>query len=167
MPDGSSTRTVGELNAMGKSALSFLLLCLLALTLACVRSADREEQRSETATSRQHEEWFDEMVGDIGEENRETIRGLAQEYAHTQIPGSIVRGVSTTLFTGNLYLVSVDVMKDDVVLTMDLVARRFYPPDPAKTPYWRVDPLSPNLSRALSGVAAKRIEREKEASTEP
>lgn len=90
------------------------------------------------------------------------IRELAEPYVRAQIPGCEVRGVSTMPFTGNLFFVGVDISCREERTTAELVARRFYPAD-GSPPYWKVEPLTPTLSRALSGYAVKKLEGEAEA----
>ena len=126
-----------------------------------------EEPAKEGDISAPHiaDEWTEEMMGEFGDETRSEVRQAAREYVETQLAGCKVHGVASTVFTGNLFLVGVDISCADGRKTLDLVARRFYPPNGAGS-YWRLDPLTAEFGQALSGYAAKRLEREAIESSE-
>ena len=135
---------------------------LLLLSLGC-SSGERSTETSPTLPAQR--EWLDEMGSGFDDNDRQTIRELAETYVRAQVLGCTVRGISTMPFTGNLFLVGVDLSCGNERKTAELGARRFYPPD-GTSPYWKVEPLTPTLSRALSGYAVKKLEGEVEAEYE-
>jgi hypothetical protein len=81
--------------------------------------------------------------------DRVEINARAIEYATTAFPGWKIEGVATFAYTGNLYLVAVDLSQEQKRQTVNLVARRFFNSD--RKAYWKVDPMTPEIGQALSG----------------
>lgn len=140
-----------------RKQLFAVLSCSVALMVSCSSGNEAVKRAPEADVQ---EEWVDEMMGEFGEQARQEVRKVSQEYVQSQMSDCVVEGMATTAFTGNLFLVGVDVSCAEVRKTLDLVARRFYPPDRLSS-YWKVGPLTPEFGQALSGYAAKRLEREK------
>lgn len=94
---------------------------LLLLSLGC-SSGERSTETSPTLPAQR--EWLDEMGSGFDDNDRQTIRELAETYVRAQVLGCTVRGISTMPFTGNLYFVGVDVSCRNERRTAELGARR-------------------------------------------
>lgn len=157
------------------------LFATVVFVLLLAGCPTEEKQTPQEQPDQAFSEEIDEITGQFGSA-RQIIRREAQVYIEKEMPQYNVEGVATTSFTGNLYFVGVDVISGDERKTVNLLARRFYPvsstslkigknqadplglfeDDPATPPYWKVEPLTPELSRALSGYAVKKLEKETE-----
>jgi hypothetical protein len=140
---------------MTNQSISFILFMSLLVSPGC---SSRDEIVEEPHAP---PEWMDEMTGLFSDEERQRVRKAAETYVESQITGCVVRGISTFVFTGNLYLVGVDISIDDQRETVNLVARRFYPLDGGPS-YWNVEPITTDFIRALSGYALHTLKRERE-----
>ncbi|HEX8162105.1 MAG TPA: hypothetical protein VF538_09545 [Pyrinomonadaceae bacterium] len=82
-------------------------------------------------------------------DNRVEARRAAERFVASAYPGWKAEGVSTLAYTGNLYLVAVDLSQEKKRQTISLVARMFI--NAEGEAYWKVDPMTPEMGQALSG----------------
>ncbi len=98
---------------------------------------------------------------------RAGARTSAIEFAKRQNPGWQVEGASAVAYTGNLYLVTVDLSLAKQQKMVNVIAHLFLTKDAEY--YWKCEPLSADLGRALSALAMEHLKsrnRSLEKSTE-
>ena len=83
---------------------------------------------------------------------REVIRGVVKGFVEQRFEGSTVEGISVTEINGNLVMAGIDVSIQGKNRTVTLIARRFYRVD-KRPPYWKAEPLTPELARVLAGYS--------------
>lgn len=154
---------------MARLTLIALLLCV-ALLCACSRpatesanaaSATANPSASPTSSPRssQYSAALDEEIAqDIDDAaNRVEARRAATDYARATFPSWEVRGVAAVAYTGNLYIVSVELSSGKESKTITLVSRLFIT-DEGDT-YWKADPLTPEMGQALSGLVFQKYRK--------
>jgi hypothetical protein len=150
----------------------FVTVFLLFVALGCSDSRPDAESAN-TATpkasptssprSAQYSAAFDEEIAqDVDDiDNRIEARKAAADYARTTLPSFEVRGVAAVAYTGNLYIVSVDLTWDKEHKTVTVVSRLFIT-ESGET-YWKAEPLTPEIGHALSGLVFQKYQKLKTA----
>lgn len=150
-----------------------IALILLALAGCDERAAAPEEPQSswpetmndlENNPAGQYDatrEWMLEDMSLLGT-GREQAREAARAYVLARDPGARIKGMATLSITGNLFLVGVDTGKPQ---GEDLLVRRFF--DDSGQSYWKAQPLTETLARAITGHESRALQRDLEISREP
>src|SRR5947209_19995299 len=139
---------------------SLVLILLSPCLLSCGGSPAAEQTNNTHVENKQphtkntdpkRESALKELIAEerASPEQRIEIRQAAIEYIKAQFPQWSVRGVTALSYTGNLYLVGVDLISGQQERTLSLIARLFV--NESGVMYWKVEALSSELSQALSG----------------
>lgn len=145
---------------------SFITIAVLcgAIACGCSRSGNKNANIA-TATptpsprSSEYSAAFNEDMaeGYADTDNRMEARKAAADYARAAFPSLTVRGVAAVAYTGNLYIVGVDLSSDKEHKTVTVVSRLFIT-DSGET-YWKAEPLTPEIGHALSGLIFQKYQK--------
>lgn len=137
---------------MNDSAKLFgtLLIVALVFSASCSRQIpQRDSGQHEHSKEIALDEVIADAMGDPTGALRKEVRATAAKWFTNSTRDCDLKGVSTVVLSGSMFVVALDASCGASRHTTDVIVRRFYPPDGTPA-YWGVDLLKPEIANALS-----------------